>query len=65
VTKDYGVDIKKVVLYNVIGETISTWKINEHADAYRLALKPGLPAGVYLSKTTTNKGINNKKIIIE
>jgi hypothetical protein len=65
VTKDYDVNIKKVVLYNVIGETISTWKINEHADAYRLALKPGLPAGVYLSKTTTNNGINNKKIIIE
>ena len=65
VTKDYGIDIKKVVLYNVIGETISTWKIDEHADTYRLALKRGLPAGVYLSKITTNKGINNKKIIIE
>ena len=65
VTKDDGIDIKKVEIFNVLGETISTWKINEHADSYQLALQPGLPAGVYISKITTNKGTNNKKIIIE
>jgi hypothetical protein len=65
VTKDYNIDIKKIELFNVLGETISTWKINEHADSYQLALKPELPAGIYISKITTNKGINNKKIIIE
>ena len=65
VTKDDGIDIKKVVLYNVLGETISTWKIDEHAASYELELKPGLPAGVYLSKISTNRGENNKKIIIE
>ncbi len=40
-------------------------KINEHADSYQLELQPGLPAGVYISKIITNKGTNNKKIIIE
>ena len=65
VTKDYGIDIKKVELYNVLGETISTWKINEHADSYQLALKPELPAGIYISKITTKRGENNKKIVIE
>jgi hypothetical protein len=65
VTKDDGIDIKKVELFNVLGETISTWNIDDHADSYQLALQPGLPAGVYISKITTNKGTNNKKIIIE
>ena len=65
VTKDDGIDIKKVELFNVLGETISTWNIDEHADSYQLAIQPGLPAGVYISKITTHKGTNNKKIIIE
>ena len=65
VTKDYDIDIKKIELYTILGKTISTWKIDEHAESYLLELQPGLPAGVYISKITTNKGINNKKIVIE
>ena len=65
VTKDYNIDIKKIELYTILGKTISTWKIDEHAESIQLELQPGLPAVVYISKITTNKGINNKKIIIE
>ena len=65
VTKDMDIAIKKIEIFTILGKTISTWKIDEHADSYQLALQPGLPAGVYISKITTNKGTNNKKIIIE
>ena len=54
-----------LVVETILGKTISTWKIDEHAESIQLELQPGLPAGVYISKITTNKGINNKKIIIE
>jgi hypothetical protein len=65
VTKDYNIDIKEVQIFNALSELILTWKIHEDADSYLLELKPRLPAGAYLTKISTNKGINNKKIIIE
>ena len=65
VTKDHDIDIKKIELFNVLGELLNTWKIDGHADSYLLELKPRLPAGDYLTTITTNKGANNKKIIIK
>ena len=65
VTKDHNINIKKIEIFNDVGKLIYTWKIGEHADSYLLELKPRLPVGDYLTTITTNKGVNNKKIIIE
>jgi hypothetical protein len=56
--------IQKVVLYNMIGQTISTWKVeNQSQERIQLPLKK-VSAGVYVAKLQTTNGTLSKKIII-
>jgi hypothetical protein len=58
------ITVQKVVLYNIIGQTISTWKVeNQRQDSIQLPLKK-VSAGIYVAKLQTTNGELSKKIII-
>ena len=59
------ITIKKVELYNILGEKVSNWNIKEQKNSYQLNISKKIPTGVYIVKLNTNKGHSNKKIIIE
>jgi hypothetical protein len=59
-----AITIQKVILYNIIGQTISTWKVaNYSQNRIQLPLKK-VSAGVYIAKLQTTNGELSKKIII-
>jgi hypothetical protein len=56
--------VKKVTLFNIIGQSISTWKIeNQDQQNIQLPLKKA-SSGVYIVKLQTTNGDFSKKIII-
>jgi hypothetical protein len=56
--------IKKITLFNSIGQTITTWKIeNQEQQNIQLPIKK-INSGVYIAKIQTTKGDFGKKIII-
>jgi hypothetical protein len=56
--------VQKVVLYNIIGQTISTWNIESQSQQnIELPIKK-ISSGVYAVKLQTAKGNISKKIII-
>ncbi|MFV5695065.1 LamG-like jellyroll fold domain-containing protein [Flavobacterium sp. LB3P122] len=56
--------VKKVILFNIIGQSIDTWKIdNQDQQNIHLTIKK-VNSGVYIVKLQTTKGDFSKKIII-
>lgn len=56
--------VKKVTLFNITGQSISTWKIeNQEQQNIQLPIKK-ISSGVYIAKIQTAKGDLSKKIII-
>lgn len=57
--------VQEVTLYNIIGQSITTWKIeNQGQYDIQLPIKK-TSSGVYIVKVKTSKGLINKKIIIK
>ena len=58
------VNVEKVSLYNVLGQSISSWKIeNQEQQNIRIPIK-NLSSGIYIAKVKTTNGESSKKIII-
>nr|WP_315173965.1 LamG-like jellyroll fold domain-containing protein [uncultured Flavobacterium sp.] len=58
------VPVEKVTLYNIIGQSTGTWKVeNQDQQNIQLPIK-GVSAGVYIAKIKTSNGVVNKKIMI-
>ncbi|MBC7845782.1 MAG: choice-of-anchor D domain-containing protein [Flavobacterium sp.] len=57
-------NVEKVTLYNILGQSISTWKIeNQDQQNIRIPVK-NINSGVFIAKIKTSKGEISKKIII-
>jgi hypothetical protein len=58
------VPAEKVTLFNMLGQSISTWKIeNQDQQNIRIPIK-NISSGIYIVKIKTSKGENSKKISI-
>ncbi len=58
------VNVEKVSLYNILGQSISSWKIeNQDQQNIRIPIK-NMPSGIYIAKVKTTNGESSKKIII-
>lgn len=56
--------VSKVTLFNVLGQSISTWKIeNQDQQNIQIPIK-NLSSGIYVAKVKTSNGDFSKKIII-
>jgi len=56
--------VEKIALYNIIGQSISTWKIeNQDQQNIQIPVK-SIGSGVYIAKIKTSKGELSKKIIV-
>lgn len=58
------VPVQKVTLFNILGQSISTWKIeNQNQQNIQLPIK-NLSSGIYIAKVKSSNGDFSKKIII-
>ncbi len=58
------IKVKKVTLFNVLGQSISTWKIeNQEQQNIQIPIK-SINSGVYIAKLNTTNGEISKKIIV-
>ena len=56
--------VQKVILFNILGQSISTWKIkNQEQQNIQIPIKNS-SSGIYIAKVKTSRGDLNKKIII-
>ncbi|WP_165733994.1 tandem-95 repeat protein [Polaribacter sp. 20A6] len=65
ISKNNEIEINKVELYDILGKKVSLWHIKEQKNRYQLDIKKQIPTGIYIVKMNTNKGIMNKKVVIE
>ncbi|RCS26749.1 T9SS C-terminal target domain-containing protein [Polaribacter sp. WD7] len=65
VDKTQEIEIQEVSLYNLLGKEVAAWNIEEQQDKYQLKIEGKLPAGFYIVKLKSDKGILNKKVVIE
>jgi hypothetical protein len=62
--KSIGSMIEKVTLYNILGQTISTWKIeNQEQQNINIPIKT-VSFGIYIAKLKTSVGEISKKIMV-
>jgi hypothetical protein len=62
--KSIGSTIEKVTLYNILGQSISSWKIeNQEQQDIKIPIK-NLSSGVYIAKLKTSDGEISKKVIV-
>jgi len=53
-----------VTLFNVLGQSISTWKIeNQDQQNIQIPIR-NIPSGIYVAKVKTSNGDFSKKIIV-
>jgi hypothetical protein len=65
VTKKEEIALQEVGLYNLLGKQVAGWQIEEQQDRYQLKINKKLPIGVYIIRLNSNKGILNKKVVVE
>jgi hypothetical protein len=65
ISKNGEIEINNVELFNILGKKVSLWNIKEQNTTYQFVIKNQLPMGVYIVKMNTNKGLINKKVVIE
>ncbi|MFY0629682.1 MAG: T9SS type A sorting domain-containing protein [Flavobacteriaceae bacterium] len=58
-----GSAIKKVEVFNLLGQQVKTWKSFTNTNEERFYFNP--PAALYIVKVTTEKGETSKKIVID
>lgn len=58
------VNIETVALFNLIGQSITTWKFDNQSQTNLQLPVTGLNTGAYIVKVNTDKGSTSKKIII-
>jgi hypothetical protein len=59
-----NVTVEKVTLYNILGQSISSWKTeNQEQQNIQLPIK-SISSGVYIAKVKTSKGELSKKILV-
>jgi len=64
VIKNYtNLDIKKLGLYNILGQSIKTWNNLGTEQEYRMETK--IPAGIYIVRVTLEEGQIVKKIRVD
>ncbi|MBG6109699.1 hypothetical protein IWX84_000558 [Flavobacterium sp. CG_9.10] len=63
VTKIQSIDIKEIIIYNIIGQQISTLKKLPNLNTIEIPFN--VQRGVYLIKVNSDKGIISKKVIKE
>ena len=56
--------VNKVTLYNIIGQNITNWDINDNEQTNIQIPIKNIDSGIYIVKVKTSKGESNKKIII-
>ena len=62
---DLNTEVKSVALYNILGQFIQRWEVdNRHQAKIQLPVKH-TPTGTYIMKVQTSKGDISKKIIIK
>jgi hypothetical protein len=62
--KSLGSTVEKVTLYNILGQSISTWKIeNQGQKDIKIPIKT-VSSGVYIAKLKTSDGEISKKVIV-
>jgi hypothetical protein len=60
-----SVNVEKVTLYNILGQSISSWKI-ENQDQQNIQIPiNSISSGIYVAKLKTSTGEISKKIIIQ
>ncbi|TRX40768.1 LamG-like jellyroll fold domain-containing protein [Flavobacterium restrictum] len=60
-----AITVEKVILYNLLGQSLATYKVeNQEQSNIKIPIK-GMPAGVYIAKVKTSKGVLNKKFIVK
>jgi hypothetical protein len=58
------VQVQKVTLFNIMGQSISTWKIeNQEQENIQIPIK-SIKSGIYIAELKTSEGELSKKIII-
>ena len=56
---------KSVVLYNIIGQQIMSWDVQNRDQSTIVLPTNGISTGAYIVKVTTDKGNISKKILIK
>jgi hypothetical protein len=56
--------VNKVFLFNLLGQAIANWDVEEQKQNNIQIPVKNVPAGVYIVKVKTTKGVFSKKIII-
>jgi hypothetical protein len=57
--------IEKVVLFNILGQSVGTWDVSKQEQQNIKVLVKGVSAGVYIAKIKTSKGFMSKKILVK
>ncbi|MDD5150016.1 MAG: choice-of-anchor D domain-containing protein [Flavobacterium sp.] len=59
------VTVEKVILFNMLGQSIATWKTaNQEQQNIQIPIK-GVSSGIYIAKLKTSKGDLSKKIVLD
>lgn len=58
------VTVQKVTLFNILGQSISTWKIEDKEQTNIQIPIKNISSGIYIVKVKTSKGDISKKIIV-
>jgi hypothetical protein len=62
--KTIDTTVDKVTLYNILGQSISTWKVqNQDQENIKIPIK-SVRSGVYIAKLNTSEGEVSKKVIV-
>jgi len=62
--KTLDTTVDKVTLYNILGQSISTWKVqNQNQENIKIPIK-SVRSGVYIAKLNTSEGEISKKVIV-
>ncbi len=63
--KALDIMVEKVTLFNILGQSIATWK-TENMDQQNIQIPiKGISSGVYIAKVKTSNGEINKKIVVQ
>jgi hypothetical protein len=58
------VPVQKVILFNILGQSVTSWKIeNQDQQNIQIPIK-NIPSGIYVAKVKTSNGDFSKKIIV-
>jgi hypothetical protein len=62
--KTVDINVENVTLYNILGQAVSSWKIeNQEQENIKIPIKM-LSSGVYIAKMKTSEGEISKKVIV-